>query len=40
MILNTGAGIKYPGMLDVDLPVMARNERLAPSDPADSGVAR
>ena len=40
VILNTGAGIKYPGMLDVDLPVMARNERLVPSDPAGSGAAR
>jgi threonine synthase len=36
VILNTGAGIKYPGLLDVDLPVMSRDDRLVPAGPADS----
>ena len=40
VILNTGAGIKYPELVDVDLPVMHADERVALPESADAGDAR
>ena len=40
VLLNTGAGIKYPGCVDVDLPVMHADERLAGPEPATAVVPR
>ena len=37
VILNTGAGIKYPELVDVDLPVMHADERVALPESADAG---
>lgn len=36
VVLNTGAGVKYPGTIDTDLPVLPAGTALPPSGPVDS----
>ena len=38
VILNTGAGIKYPDCINVDLPVMRADQRVDQSEPEGAGV--
>jgi threonine synthase len=40
VILNTGAGIKYPECVDVDLPVMRADERVQLPEPSSTGAPR